>query len=95
MQPLTVILGIILGSCVSIAFSLSAVLLIFWLLSAEYPRFAAEMPALALAVAVFWTLAAMAAAGFIGTVKARAWRYFAYIGLFCGMVLTGRFYWPV
>src|SRR5690606_27629872 len=38
MRPLTVITGIVLGSCVSISVSLGAVLFIFLVLGDEYPR---------------------------------------------------------
>jgi uncharacterized transporter YbjL len=94
MSPFTVVLGITLGSLVSIAFSLSGVLFVFWFLQDESPRFAAEMPELLRSTTIFFTLAATAAAGFIGTLKKKSWRHVCLSLLWFGLIGTGWYYWP-
>lgn len=75
MNPFVVIPGITLGSLVSIAFSLSGVLFIFRVIQDESPPFDAEMPELLRSTAIFFGLAAIAATGFIGTLKKKRWRH--------------------
>jgi hypothetical protein len=94
MQPFTVILGIILGSLVAIGFGLTVVLFLFWLLQGDYPRVASELPELARSTAIFSILAGLAAAGFLGTLKRRLWRYLALGLLWIGLGATGWYYWP-
>ncbi|MDP6652010.1 MAG: hypothetical protein QGF90_07895 [Gammaproteobacteria bacterium] len=94
MNPFTVMLGITLGSLVSIAFSLGGVLFVFWFLSDESPRFDTEMPELLRSTAIFFCLAAIAAAGFIGTLKKKRWRHVCLSLLWVGLVSTGWYYWP-
>ncbi len=94
MHPFTVVLGITLGSLVSIAFSLGGVLFVFWVLREESPRFAAEMPELLRSTAIFLALAVIAAASFIGTVKNLWWRHACLTFLWLGLVGTGWYYWP-
>jgi len=94
MNPFTVILGITLGSLVSIAFSLGGVLFVFWFLRDESPRFDAELPELLHSTAIFFVLAALAAAGFIGTVKNKRWRHGCLAFLWFGLIGTGLYYWP-
>jgi len=93
MNPFTVILGITLGSLVSIAFSLSGVLFVFWFLRDESPRFDAEMPELLRSTAIFLVLAAIAAVSFVATLKNLAWRHLSLAILWFGLVGTGWYYW--
>jgi len=94
MQPFTVVLGVILGSLFSIAFSLSVVLLVFWILRNDHPRFDAEMPELFRATLIFAGLALLAGFGFLGTLKERTWRYAFLAALWAGLLATGWYYWP-
>lgn len=94
MQPFVVILGIVCGSLVSIAFSLAVVSFIFWFLEGEHPRFADEMPFLLRSTAVFSALALIGAAAFVGTLRRRAWRWPLLGLLWAGIVATGWYYWP-
>lgn len=94
MLPFSVILGVILGSLVAIAFSLGAVLILFWLLQDDHPRFAAELPALARSAIIFAGLAVLAGAGFLGTLRRRSWRHVV-LGLFwAALVATSWYYYP-
>lgn len=94
MNPFTVILGITLGSLVSIAVSLAGVLFVFWFLQDESPRFDSELPELLRSTAIFFVLAAIAAAGFIGTLKNKRWRHGFLASLWVGLIGTGWYYWP-
>lgn len=94
MQPFTVILGVVLGSLFSIAFSLAVVLLVFWILRDDHPRFDAEMPELFRATLIFGGLAVVAGFGFLGTLQRKPWRYAALALLWGGLLLTGWYYWP-
>lgn len=88
------ILGITLGSLVSIAFSLGGVLFVFWFLREESLRFDAEMPELLRSTAIFFVLAAIAAVSFVGTLKNSAWRHISLALLWFGLIGTGWYYWP-
>ena len=94
MQPFTVILGVVLGSLFSIAFSLAVVLLVFWILRGDHPRFDAELPELFRATLIFGALALLAGSGFFGTLKQTGWRYAPLALLWLGLLATGWFYWP-
>jgi hypothetical protein len=52
MRPLTVITGILLGSCLSIAFSLAAVMFVFLILGDDYPRLSHEIRPLFISFAI-------------------------------------------
>ena len=94
MQPFTVVIGIVFGSLFSIAFSLAVVLLVFWLLRDDHPRFDAETPELFRATLIFAGLAVLAGFGFLGTLKQRIARYLPLSALWVALVATGWYYWP-
>lgn len=94
MQPFTMILGVILGSLFSIAFSLGVVLFVFWFLQDEHPRFDAEMPELFRNTLIFIGLVGMAAVSFLGTIRRRNWRYLSLALLWIGLLSAGWGYWP-
>jgi hypothetical protein len=91
-RPLTVLTGIVLGSSAATTFGLAATLVVFLALSGEYPQFRDELPLLALYLAVFVGLTAVAAASFVGLVRARPWRRWAQAGLWLGIVLLAALY---
>ncbi len=94
MKPFTVLLGIVLGSSAAIAFGLTAVMIIFWVLEAEYPRVAAEIPDLAIAALMFTALTAATGLGFLGVVRERPWRYMPLTGTWVGLAAIAWYYWP-
>lgn len=94
MQPFTILLGILLGSLISISFSLAAVLLVFWFLQDDHPRFGAEMPELARGAALFSATVLVAPAAFLGTVRRRIWRYPVLLLLWGAVGQIGCYYWP-
>ena len=94
MQPFTVILGIVLGSLVSIAFSLNVVLFIFWVLYDDHPRFSGEMPEVVRGTLIFSYLAVVAGASFFGTVTRQTWRHVGLGLLWASLLAAGFYYWP-
>jgi hypothetical protein len=92
-RPLTVLTGIVLGSAAATTFGLAATLVVFLVLSDEHPQFRNELPLLALYLAIFVGLTALAAASFIGLAKDRPWRRWAQAALWatlCGLAVV---YW--
>jgi hypothetical protein len=94
MRPLTVITGILLGSCLSIAFSLAAVLLIFLILGDKYPRLGQEYGSLLVSFCIFSAMTAISAASFYALVKHHRARWAAQALMWAGLLGTGYFYWP-
>ena len=94
MRPLTVILGIVLGSMFSLAFGLGVVLMIFGLRAGEDSRYVLEIPELARATAAFSLLSVLSALAFVGSLRAAAWRRWSLLALVVGLVGLGLYYRP-
>ena len=94
MRPLTVITGIMLGSSLSIAFSLAAVLLVFAILGDEHPRLSREFGPLLASLSIFTTMTVISAASFYALLRNHAWRWFGQCLMWVGFVLAGAYYWP-
>lgn len=94
MRPFLVLLGLVLGSAASIAFSLLAVAIVFAVLHPRYPRLEAELQPLLVSLGIFLVLTSVAALSFYGELKARAWRHASALALAILIAAIGRFYWP-
>ena len=94
MRPLTVITGVLLGSSLSIAFSLGAVLIIFAVLGDEYPRLEREFRPLLASFSIFTVMTAISAASFYSMVTRHPLRGVAQAGMWVGFAATGAYYWP-
>lgn len=94
MRPLTVITGILLGSCLSIAFSLAAVLLIFTILGAEHPRLSREFGSLLASLSIFTLMTAVCGASFYALIRNHALRWYTQALMWAGLVAVGFWYWP-
>ncbi len=94
MQPLTIILGIVFGSVVSVAFSLAIVLLVFGLRNAEDSRYLLEIPELWRAVAMFSLTAVAAGLAFLGSLRVAPWRWWSMAALSVALTGIGFYYWP-
>ncbi len=77
MQPLAILTGILMGTSAAIAASLSVVALLFFLLGDEHPRLEAEFWPLMNSTGIFLVLTGLCAAGFLGVVRHRPWRWVA------------------
>ena len=93
MRPLTVLTGIVLGSSAATTFGLGATLIVFLVLSGEFPRFRAELPSLALYMVLFSGLTALAAVSFIGQARERPWRRWAQLALWGTLAALAFLYW--
>ena len=94
MRPLTVITGIVLGTCLSITVSLGAVLLMFLILGDEFPRLGSEFPSLIVSLLLFLGLTSISALSFYALIINHAWRFAAQGGMWLGLVAAGFYFWP-
>ena len=94
MRPLVVLLGIVMGSTVSIAAALLLTGLVFLLLPEYGARLADEKRPLLAACLLSVFLAALAAASFYGELRTRSWRYAAHGALVLVLAMVLWVYWP-
>jgi hypothetical protein len=94
MRPLTILLGIVMGSTISLAVGLIGTLIVILLLPSEAARFAPERPALLEAVGLFSVLAAASSCSFYGDLRLRRWRYTAHAVALALLAATVWVYWP-
>lgn len=94
MRPSVILLGFILGTAVSIMFSLVGVAVIFLVLGPSYPRIEAEIGSLGVNLALFAALTLFAALSFYGVLKQRPWRGAAVGPLIVILLVIGWYYWP-
>jgi len=94
MRPLVVLLGIVMGSAVSIALTLLMVGLVFLLLPEYGARIADESGALWWAFLIAVALAGIAVTSFYGELRQRGWRYAAHVGLTMMLAISLWVYWP-
>ena len=94
MRPLTVLIGIVLGSAASITFGLGAVLIVFCVLAGEHPDLSRELPQLLGSFAAFGGLTAASAGSFLGQIKDRPWRGWAHLATVACLGALVLLYWP-
>lgn len=94
MRPYTVLLGIVMGSTVSLAVGLVLTFVVFLFLPEYEDQIADERGPLLQAIAVFVMMAAAASAGFYGEVRQLGWRRPAQLATVVLVVLAAWIYWP-
>lgn len=94
MRPLTILLGIILGSCVAIAVALGMTGIVFLLIPEYGAQLSGERAPLLLGLLVSWCLTGLAAAAFFGELRVRGWRRWPQAVLGLGLALLAWHYWP-
>lgn len=94
LQPLTVLLGIVMGSSVALFTGLSMTLVVFLAMPDYRDRLAGEFAPLLQAIAWAALLVATSAASFVGQLKTRRWRFAAQLGLAVVIGLVAWTYWP-
>jgi hypothetical protein len=94
MKPLTVLLGIVLGSAVALAVSLAMTGVVFVLLPEYSARLQGERLPLFKALAWSWSIAAVAGTSFVGELRGRAWRWPAEGLLLLMLAILAWRYWP-
>ena len=94
MRPLTVITGILLGSCLAITISLAAVLVVFLILGDDYPRVRHEFGSLVSSVLIFFVMTAICGASFYSLLQDHALRFVAQGLMWAGLAATTWYYLP-
>jgi hypothetical protein len=94
MRPLVVLLGIVMGSTVSIAVALLLTGVVFLLLPEYGQRLAEERNPLLTACLLSILLAAVAWMSFYGELRVRSWRLAAHGALLVMLALSLWNYWP-
>ena len=94
MTPLTVLLGIIMGSAVALAIALGMTGIVFLLLPEYSARLAGEQMPLLKGLLWSWSLALAAAASFMGELQTKSWRRSAQLSLVMLLAALAWRYWP-
>jgi hypothetical protein len=94
MRPLVVLLGIVMGSTVSIALGLVMTGVVFLLIHDTDSRLADETRPLLGSVLLMVALAGVAFASFLGELKRKRWRFLAHGGLVVMLGIAVWTYWP-
>jgi hypothetical protein len=94
MRPLVVLLGIVMGSTVSIALALLLTGVVFLLMPEYADRLADERRPLLLACTLSLLLAAIAVTSFYGELRQRGWRFGAHAALAAVLAVALWTYWP-
>jgi hypothetical protein len=94
MRPLVVLLGIVMGSTVSIAVALLLTGVVFLLLPQYSARLADESGSLVTACLLSAVLATIAVTSFYGELRERGWRYLAHGVLTLAVGISLWTYWP-
>ena len=94
MRPLTVVNGIVLGSCLSIAVSLLAVMFVYIILGDDYPRVQHEFRPLLASTLIFFGMTAISAASFYSMLTNRKSAAILQFAMWIGLAATGWYYWP-
>ena len=94
MRPLAVLLGIVMGSTVSLAVGLAMTYIVFLFMPQHADRLAAEKAPLLKAILLFTLLSAAAAASFYGEIRIRRWRPLAMAAMVALLGVAVWTYWP-
>lgn len=95
MRPFAALLGIVMGSAVSLAVGLFLTLVVILLVPQQTAdRLAAERMPLLQSVLVFTLLSAASAWSFYGELRERRWRWSAFAGTVAMLGVTVWLYWP-
>ncbi|MBM4216713.1 MAG: hypothetical protein FJ178_02510 [Gammaproteobacteria bacterium] len=93
MRPLSVLLGIVLGSSVSITVALALTLVVFLMLPEFAERIGEEFPPLLLTLAGSALIAVVSALGFYGELRETAWRRAPQVALVLLLTVIGWLVW--
>jgi uncharacterized membrane protein YqjE len=94
MRPLAVLIGIVMGSTVSIFAGLALTGVVVLLVPDDADRLVAERAPLVKAIVLFALAAAAAGWSFYGEIRQRRWRFPAHAVLVTMLGATVWMYWP-
>jgi hypothetical protein len=89
-----VLIGIIMGSAVSLAAGLLLTWVVLLFMPEHAERFSGEQAPLMKAVALFTALAAVSATSFYAELRLRTWRHAAHLSTLAMLGLAVWAYWP-
>jgi hypothetical protein len=93
-RPLAVLIGIVMGSAVSLAVGL----LLTWITLLFLPEYAQQLTQerapLGQAIAIFSLISACAGASFYGELRDRRWRFAAHLATLASLGWSIWLYWP-
>jgi len=88
------LIGIVMGSTLSISIALALTGIVFLLLPEYSDRLAPERGPLLRALVLAVGLTALAGTSFLAEIRARQWRLAAHVALLAGLLFAGWVYWP-
>jgi hypothetical protein len=88
------LIGIVMGSTLSISVALALTGIVFLLLPEYADRLAPERAPLARALALALALTVLAATSFLAEIRMRRWRPAAHFALLAGLAFATWMYWP-
>lgn len=88
------LIGIVMGSTLSISVALALTGIVFLLLPEYADRLAPEHAPLARAFALALALTVLAATSFLAEIRMRSWRLAAHVALLAGLAFATWMYWP-
>lgn len=94
MRPLAVLIGIVMGSAVSLAVGLLLTWTVLLFMPEHAERFAGEQAPLMKAIALFGVMAAISAASFYAELRLRPWRHVAHASTLAMLGVAVWTYWP-
>ncbi len=94
MRPVTMVVGIVLGSSAAIALGLAVVLLIYLLIGGDEPAMQREIPALWRNALIFVGFTALSALSFYAQIKEKRWASLALASVVLSLAALITYYWP-
>ena len=94
MRPLTMITGILLGSCLAISVSLALVFVVFLVLGDDYPRLQHEFRPLLVSMTIFLGMTIISGGSFYSLLIKHPARFAAQALMWLGLAATTWYYWP-
>lgn len=94
LSPLAVLMGIIMGSAVTISIGLAMVLVVFLSMAGDYPALAREFRPLLASFLLFLALAFVSAYAFIGVLRQTRWQWYAQGATWLTIGVLAVHYWP-
>jgi hypothetical protein len=94
MTPLAVLMGIIMGSAVTISIGLAMVLAVYLIMGGDYPVLTREYGSLLVSFGLFLTLAFISAYAFMGVLRQTSWRWYAQAATWLTVAVLTFHYWP-
>jgi hypothetical protein len=92
--PLAVLMGIIMGSAVTISIGLAMVLVVFLMMGHDYPALTREYRPLLDGFGLFLALAFVSTYAFLGVLRHTRWRWYAQGATWLTIAALSLHYWP-